>query len=162
MSDVLNFRITRATEQTISGVLSSYSYAGMGVQYDPDDPASQTLEQASGTRGFILERDVIDSTLIDNLALQFFPGRTLLRPEAKGNTVSARKVEEVIVDGVATLMVLEGTGALDDETAATTELSFYNGRWREKQEGEEVAGIVRGQATPNNPDNSFALLIEVL
>lgn len=151
------FQITRRSNEAISGVHNSHSYAGMGVQIDPSD--MHTLVQADGTTGFHLTRDVLPAADVDVVLLNTFPGRQIVRPEIIGNVVSAHRALEAKIEG-EDYLVLSGTGALDENTAAKAELGYYGGRLREIQSGDELAGIVRAQIAPEDTDNAFALLVE--
>lgn len=157
MSEAI-FEIKRASSESVSGVVNAYSYAGMGMQYDPDDPAN--LEQATNTRGFQLVRNVIDSDMIDRLDLQTFPGRELFRPEPKGAVCSARKVREAWVEGEE-LLTLTGTGDMSSSTAGE-ELGYNAGKLRVKQSGDELVGYVRATDHSNavGDGNTKRFLIE--
>jgi len=158
-------KVTRALDgNSISGKLAVAALAGMLVQTKPTTTAngahvftdSVELELATGRRGFVLERDVLNQTEHTLHQLMFQPG--ILTPELVNSHVSARQVQEIEV---------EGTGHLDASIVAGlsggTKLTTSAGKWAliTDAAAQEVAGILRGYLAPED-GGAVRVLIEVM
>ena len=153
------FVTRRATTETIHGVLNAYAYHGMGVQYDPSDPANLIL--AETTTGFQLDRDVVDADMIISVFEHSqFPRHQIPPQEVKGAVVSARRAIEIEVEG-PDYLTLSGTGTLASATAGQ-ELGYKGGRFRAIQSGDESVGHIRRLLTvEDSENNSKRFLIEL-
>lgn len=139
--------LSDAPDDVIHGVADFVAYAGNGVVNDPADP--EKLKLATGTRGRLLVRDVVESISIES---RIFPDG-FRQPVLKGLEATARRAITAEMEG-ADLIQLSGTGAIDGNTAAHTELGWNAGRLRVKQGGEETAGWLRAQLEPLDPVNN--------
>lgn len=156
------FQITRALDGNVASALVNFvAPLGLGVQFDPTKPSnfgSLTAEfvPATSTKAFFLQRQVMTDVPLDYSI--FF--KDFVHPEKVGNRVTGRIAQEIIVEGLD-LVVTSGTGAISGSTAANTALGMYHGRWYVKQGGDEVAGILREQITPDDVTNVCRLRIEI-
>lgn len=161
------FKITRALPgNAVSAKINFPAARGLGVQFDPTKPqtfggGTAEFKKATGTRAFFLERDVLSEADFNTGALQraLLPMDTLLSPEKVGTFVTARAAQEIEVESLD-LVLTSGTGAISSGTAAGTELSFDRGKLRVKQSGDELAGWLREQITPEDSGNVVALRVE--
>ena len=153
-------RITRAVSgDSVSAVAPFVAVQGNGVQFDPSNPAQYVL--ANGTRGFLLERDVLDPITYAAMILKddvFMDN--LVPPIKQGLDVSARKVEEAEIEGDMGLVQTSGTGAINSGTAGGTPLTWLNGRIGLQSGSQEIAGWLRAQMTPQDPANSVRIRVE--
>lgn len=157
------FQVTRALSgNVISALINFEAVRGLAVSVDPTKSSvfgdgTAEFQKATSTPGFFLERDVL-TEIPDRLRL--FPQRTFLTPEVLGNRVTARKPQEIIVEGLD-LVLTSGTGAISDGTAPDTALGLDRGKWRVKQGGDEVAGYLREQITPAESENICRIRVEI-
>ncbi len=128
-------------DNVIHGVCDFLAVAGNGVVRDPNNV--EALIPATGTRAYLLTRDVVATRSIEDMVVP----QGVVYPTVKGEPGTARKVTQAEIEGTD-LLITSGTGALSNGTAVNTELGWYSGRLRAKQSGEEIAGWVRGQLTP--------------
>lgn len=164
-----HFKITRALSgNVVSAKIPFAAPRGLAVQFNPDKPQTFGLgtaefQKATGTRGFFLERDVLEQEAFDAAMLSYAldPGRNvLISPEKVGYFVTGRAAQEIEVEGLE-LVLTSGTGAISDSTPAGTEVSFDRGKLRVKQSGDEVVGWLREQITPLESVNVCALRVEL-
>ena len=142
--------------EVIHGVAGFNALTGNGVTFDPTNPANLAL--ASGTRAFVLERDIVDEIPLEETVF----GLHIKTPVKKGTEATARRVKLLEVEG-AERIVVSGTGAITTGTAAQTGLEWNAGKLRVAQAGNEVAGYLRAQLTPLYPEDGTArLLVELL
>jgi hypothetical protein len=168
MNDV---KVTRALSgNSLSGKITFVAKKGQHVQIDDtttvDKPGvfndDVAWKLADGTRGFMLERDVIVGPLpigdvVFNTPNSIFGFPDVINPDTLVGYASARQVQEFEVEGDDLV-----DSSLDGSTAAGTEVTLLAGKVGLKGSGDEVYGHVRGQLAPLDPDNNdFRLLIEV-
>jgi len=134
-----------------------------GLALGPDDSDPTVAVVATGTKflGF-LTRPVtaLGSTLEDAV----YPGR-LEGPFKSGGEVTLEKADEVEVEGElanAGLLNTSGTGAITALTSIGTGLSFYNGKLRQAQGGEEVFYRLSGVLTPLEDVTNIRILAEIV
>jgi hypothetical protein len=148
--------------QAISGKVAFACPLGTFVNYDPDDLATPSLELATGTKAFSLQRAVIDDQgqgiPLQNLV---FPNSIIINPELINNFVTAAKLIEAEVEG-PTLLPSGLDNSVTAETEAGTELTTGNGGIVVRGEDDELYGICRGQLTPVDGGNPARILIQFI
>ena len=160
-------RITRAVAgDSVSAQMPVPASLGTGVQFAHGDRTQYAL--ANGTRGFLLEHDVLDPVTYAAMILKddvFMDN--LVPPIKQGLEVTARKVEEAELEGDMGLVQTSGTGAISSATPVSeattgtpTELGYINGLIALRQAGSELAGWLRGIQPVQNPANSVRILVE--
>jgi hypothetical protein len=143
----------------IHGVIAAAAPRGFGLMLDPTNLAN--LIPATAIAGFQLERDAVEVTTTDQQNARLLEATLpagFVKPYAVGNTVSARKVMRMELEG-ADVLLTSGTGLLTSGVAANTALGYASGKLRVKQASDEIAFIVRAVLTPEDPAN-FRLLVE--
>ncbi len=145
--------LTADNHDVIHGLVNFVALRGLAVVPDPSNP--DNLIKAQGTKGHLLERDVVAEIPLDTFV--FTPGLEV--PVKVGLSATARRARQVEAEG-ADYIQLSGTGALDANSTAGTELGFNEGRYREKQAEDELAGVIRANLAADESDNTFKLLIE--
>lgn len=162
MSSTNFFQVTRGLPgNVVSAMVPFAAPRGLMVAFNPAfnsamGALSAQFIQAHGIAGFALERDVLTTIPLEYSV--FF--KDYVTPEKVGQFVTARKPEEIIVEGLD-LVLTSGTGALSGNTAANTALGLFHGQWYVKQGGDEVAGILREQMPVDDPANICRLRIEI-
>jgi hypothetical protein len=142
--------------EVIHGVANFNALEGNAVIIDPTNVLNLAL--ATGTRGFVLQRDVVDAISLEESVF----GLNLKAPTKKGTEATARRVTLLEVEGAERLSP-SGTGAITADTAAHTALEWNAGALRVAQVGSEVAGYLRAQLTPLYPEAGTArILVELL
>jgi hypothetical protein len=158
-----NIRVRRRHDgQSITGSVAFLAPQGLMVRHDPTDLTK--LIKADAVPGFALTRDVVseaDLTADILLNTNFPDGAPPYPPTRINDHASASRVLEIEVEGVD-LVQESGTGAISDATAVDTELGLSAGRWRVKQGGDAVAGVLRNQLDPIDPDNTCRILIDTI
>ena len=153
-------KITRAVAgDSVSAAVPFIAPQGTGVQFDPATPSQYAL--ANGTRGFMLERDVIASATYDATILKddvFMDN--LVPPIRQGLECAARKVEEAELEGDMGLVQTSGTHAITSGTAGGTALTYLNGLLAQQSGTQEVAGWIRAQLTPLDTANTVRIRVE--
>lgn len=138
----------------IHGIINSLAVCGQGVALNPSNTGELIL--ATGVRPYHIERDVKAEISLEEHV--FMPN--ILTPVKLGTEVSARRVTQLEVEG-ADYIVKSGTGAITTGTAAHTELGMTDGKYRVKQSGDELAGRLRAQLTPEE-DGDVRILVEAV
>ncbi|MBE7466750.1 MAG: hypothetical protein HS116_25045 [Planctomycetes bacterium] len=125
-------------------------------------PANGRLE------GFLLKKVTEDGPSYEDLNLGA-PNH----PAKKGQAVTMEKLpdgaiievegepEKAFDDETPGLLVTDGTGAIDDEDTAGTQLSVKNGRWYKAQSGDYVEGLLHEQVDPVADDANVRIQIEI-
>lgn len=142
--------------EVIHGVAGFNAVEGNGVVLDSTNVAN--LKLASGTRAFVLQRDIVDALSLEESVFNL----SLKTPVKKGTEATARRVTLLEVEGSERLLP-SGTGAITTGTSADTALEWNDGVLRVAQEGNEIAGYLRAQLTPEYPEAGTArILVELL
>jgi len=147
--------LTADNHDVIHGVVNFEAPQFLGVSLHPTD--SSQLVKATGTRAHLLERQVVASIPLETFV--FTPG--LETPVKQGYEATARRARLIKVEGTDYIQQ-SGTGAITSGSAAGTQLGWNNGRLREKQGSDELAGAIRSKETPEDSDNGFALIVELI
>lgn len=159
MSNIIRVR-RRHDGQSISGTVNFLAPQGLMVRHDPTDLTK--LIKSDNVTGFELTRQVVSEADLSALILlnaQFPTGAETYPPTRIGDAASASKVLEIEVEG-SDLIELSGTGAISSGTAVDTDLGLFSGKWRVKQGGDDLAGVLRNQLDPVDPDNTCRILID--
>jgi hypothetical protein len=162
-------KVTRAHPgDSVSGKVTFTAKRGQFVQFDPATLAGKpqsfhpdvAFKLADGTRGFVLERDIINGPVpLDQILFlkNLLPPDTL-SPDGLGGYfgwVSARKIEEAEFEG-SNLIDASITGS----TAAGTDLGLKAGKIATLvAAGGESIGRLRGQLAPQDPDNNTIRIV---
>ncbi len=142
--------------EVLHGIADFIAYEGNGVILDPTN--TDNLALASGQRAFVLQRDIVETASLEESVFNL----NFKTPTKKGTQATPRRVTLLEVEG-AERLVPSGTGAITPDTAAHTALEWYQGRMRVAQGGNEVAGYLRAQKTPEYPEAGTArILVELL
>ena len=162
------FKVTRALPgDSISGKLASAAVAGQLVQIKGSTVAGKTgvfhdaveIELATGKRAFVLERDCLNDTKLPLDTI--FWNRGHVSPTLVGQHASARKVQEVEVEG-SDLIHSGDAQALSAATPIHSEVTSVAGKYglRTDAATQELVGWVRGILGAQESGNTFGLLIE--
>jgi hypothetical protein len=156
----MKVEILEALMQYIHGTTAFTAPRGFGVQVDPADETK--LIAAHLTSGFQLERDIMDASTDaggNARILETLLPTTFAKPYILGATVSGRHATRMQLEG-ADLINTSGTGAVSGSTPSTTPLSYFNGKLRVAQGGDQTAFIVRRQLAAEDSSNAFRLEVE--
>jgi len=143
--------------------------------YDDPGAASDVIEfeLATGRKGFVLERELLNATEIplSNLMNIFPTGGTaaagtladIQSPELAGNHVSARKVQEMEIEGTDLIDTVTSGRALSGATAVGVPLTTLAGKIALLTDAttQELYGYLRGQLAPEGT-GAFRILVEVI
>ncbi len=144
-----------------SGIYDAVAPRGLALGAHATDPTKFDLAQSNNFIG-VLTRDVTAAGL--SLADRMF-GRTsddpvgLEGPFTAGEPVSVEKPHEMELEGYD-LFIQSGTGAITTSTAIPQKLSYFNGRLRISQSGEDVNMHLTGNNLPSTDGVALRIRVE--
>lgn len=151
----MKFQITRpSAARHVSFKFASTAPRGLAMGAHATD--DEYCIAATGTNfiGFVTRPVTADGDVLEN---HVYPGR--IESDFKsGYEVTLEKADEVEAAG-ADHLVTSGTGAIADDTSVGTEVSFYAGKFRQKQAG-EIGYFTISAHLGNDDDGDFIVRLE--